>query len=691
MEPREQQFYQALYQDCSEAQINLRAIGQSGATTSQLIPLDGNSMDQMEAYVERYDTEQYIGVYYAVATRNGGGRKEHIVEIPALWVEIDFKHTLEEDARKRLGEFYFTPSAVISSGGGLHVYWFLNEPATKADIPEVESTLRQLVNALEAEPEATDASRILRIPGTYNRKKDYDTPREVRLLYCHPEKRYNFEDIGDFLPKAPDYTPEPTPDTERGSEIDRVMQCKFVQHCDEDRADLPEPEWYCMISNLARCQGGPSKIHELSRGHPGYSQEETNRKILHAIDAANPHTCNYIKRLWPCGTDCGVKAPAALVHKGVVVHEEPLSPADTCIIDFVTTEPPPREYVLDELLPRHVVGGIIGMGGTSKGFLVITLSLGLATGRTVLDRFIPSRAFRVLALLGEDPTDELHRRTYNTAHYLFRNMDEETQGLIRKNLGIKSVLGEVNDLMTSYEGERLRTARYDWLRQSVEAHESEILIIDPKSQFYGLDELSNEDNSAWVNTLGSFVQDYRMNVLFTHHASQSMRDEFHQMAARGGTALPDGARWMAHLRLIRETEAKKYEIENRKDYVEFDVSKNNYARAFPRTLFFKRGPEGVLMPVNLEAKKLREVAEVIVKELATAYAEDHDPLTRRELADRTEGKDLRDLIKSKFKKCTNKDILAAIDHAIEEGLLTTEERKSPKGKARECLWIPDEK
>jgi replicative DNA helicase len=270
-------------------------------------------------------------------------------------------------------------------------------------------------------------------------------------------------------------------------------------------------------------------------------------------------------------------------------------------------------------------------------------------------------------------------------------MDEETQELIRKNLGIKSVLGEVNDLMSAYEGERLRTARYDWLRQSVEAHETEILIIDPKSQFYGLDENSNEDNSAWINTLGSFVQDYRMNVLFTHHASQSMRDDFHQMSARGGTALPDGSRWMANLRLMRETEAKKYEIENRKDYVEFDVSKNNYARAFPRTLFFKRGPEGVLMPVNLEAKKLKEVADVIVEELATAYAEDHDPLTRRELADRTEGKDLRDLIKSKFKKCTNKDILAAIDYAVEEGLLTTKEYKTTKGRARECLQIAEGK
>ena len=101
--------------------------------------------------------------------------------------------------------------------------------------------------------------------------------------------------------------------------------------------------------------------------------------------------------------------------------------------------------------------------------------------------------------------------------------------------------------------------------------------------------------------------------------------------------------------------------------------------------------EALARRLDVQFRYRRALWSVIVEELATAYAEDHDPLTRRELADRTEGKDLRDLIKSKFKKCTNKDILAAIDYAVEEGLLTTKEYKTTKGRARECLQIAEGK
>ena len=121
-------------------------------------------------------------------------------------------------------------------------------------------------------------------------------------------------------------------------EIDRIMQCSFMQHCGRDRAILPEIEWYCMVSNLARAQGGVAKIHELSHGHPDYNQRETETKILHGLNDTGPHTCDFIKRHFDCGQDCGVKAPAALARRKVFEIEPDSPPERFHLTDYGNAE-----------------------------------------------------------------------------------------------------------------------------------------------------------------------------------------------------------------------------------------------------------------------------------------------------------------------------------------------------------------
>ena len=676
MEPRDQQtkFYQALFQECSEkAQVNVRAIhrAKDDNTVSAFIPLGADLGEQLAAFVRKWNTKKdYIGVYHAVATRNGGGKKEHIVEIPALWAEIDYKDTPEVEAKNRLGEFPFPPSAVVNSGGGLHNYWFLKEPATKEDIPKVEKVLKQLVAALGADPSAAEAARILRIPGTINRK--YEEPREVKLAYCYSEKRYNLEDISDFLPDIPD-TPETSFDSTEGNEADRLVNlCTFMQHCDENRKILSEPEWYCMVSNLARCQGGPRKIHDLSRGYPGYSREETNSKILHAIDAASPHTCEYIKRLWPHEKNCGVKAPVVLVRRHAMeetlLRWEPLSLSDTTISAFLSENPPEREYYFEDLIPRRIVGNISARGGASKSFLIITLCMGLSTGKQVLG-FNPTRATKVLALFAEDSQPELHRRIRFTANTLFPDMDNTTRGLLVENFHAKSVDGMVGGLMAMKDGNPVLAPKYEWLCETIEAHEGlELLFLDPKSRFYGLDELNNDHNTMWLISLEHLRNRYGVDVIFTHHVSQSQGDRLIQTAARGGTALIDGVRWAANLRTLSEKDGKRFSLEDYRRYVEFDVTKSNYAPMLPRSLYFKREAEGVLMPVDLRNDRLKQIADELTRLCHELFLSDGTMFAKRELTQRKEGAELRQTMKELIPSCTAKDIAEAVDYALREGM-----------------------
>ena len=99
-------------------------------------------------------------------------------------------------------------------------------------------------------------------------------------------------------------------------QLNKLMQCKFIEWVYENQVDVTEPYWYSMLTNVANVKpGGVELCHILSREHPSYSREETDDKILHALNDSSPHSCKYIKENgFDCGQNCGVKAPIVLVN-----------------------------------------------------------------------------------------------------------------------------------------------------------------------------------------------------------------------------------------------------------------------------------------------------------------------------------------------------------------------------------------
>lgn len=306
------------------------------------------------------------------------GHSETITTIPALWVDIDIageshkKTSLPptlEAAVKLLEEFPLWPSALIHSGYGLHGYWILKEPwefESSEERLEAQHLLKSLEQTIryyaaqkgwDIDPTA-DLARVLRIPGTFNHKQN--KPKEVKLLDLN-DYRYNPSDFEDYIidgqisfanrqqgvkskthgnsaaagsrvagsePGSAGKTNHgaaaavPTSaahnhtnkDYDYGPATLILENCYFIKHCQEKPATLSEPEWYAMISNVARGDGGRDLAHELSKPYPGYSQMETNKKIDHALNNGYPHTCEYIQQElgFECpenGAMCIVTAP----------------------------------------------------------------------------------------------------------------------------------------------------------------------------------------------------------------------------------------------------------------------------------------------------------------------------------------------------------------------------------------------
>jgi hypothetical protein len=146
-------------------------------------------------------------VYVAVATRKDAtsGKLENCRDLAALFVDLDFKVTAEPEARDRLARFPLHPSAIVQSGGGLHTYWFFREPMTlPAEAARARALLRRLAHALGGDLAAAEPARVLRLPGTVNRK--YTPARPVTVEMLDVNRRYNPRDFDEILPPEPTTT-----------------------------------------------------------------------------------------------------------------------------------------------------------------------------------------------------------------------------------------------------------------------------------------------------------------------------------------------------------------------------------------------------------------------------------------------------------------------------------------------------
>jgi len=132
------------------------------------------------------------------------------VKLKALWMDIDAKggedsYASKEEAAAALGNFLKVsglpkPSMVVSSGGGLHVYWVLASAITPDEWYPLAMALREagVRHGLKFDKEVTtDAARVLRVPETFNHKTT--PPRPVRVAGSPTDFDYSVEKIAQAL------------------------------------------------------------------------------------------------------------------------------------------------------------------------------------------------------------------------------------------------------------------------------------------------------------------------------------------------------------------------------------------------------------------------------------------------------------------------------------------------------------
>lgn len=265
---------------------------------------------------------EHVNVYFAIGVQGarpekGRGKEAGVITLPGLWADVDVlgpNHAAlalpptMEDAWRIVRAVPFKPTVVVYTGGGIQPYWLFREPwefgnekerkKAKALSKAFQKYMQGVAVAHGWSMDGTaDLCRLLRLPGTYNRKQA--EPVTVRYEVIEDGRRYNPSDFEEFLeieadPQLKAHVQGAAP-AEPTAEIARILNgCGWMRHCKEDAATLPEPEWYRMLSIVGRCKDGARVAHDLSKPYPKYSEAETNEKLKQAMGASGPATCAFI-------------------------------------------------------------------------------------------------------------------------------------------------------------------------------------------------------------------------------------------------------------------------------------------------------------------------------------------------------------------------------------------------------------
>ncbi len=169
-------------------------------------------------YRRELNTEGYEAYFtvngFANFATDGDCKLEHMTNLNAFFVDIDGRKDVKEieDIRNRL-----EPTFILETMRGYHLYWMLDEvvyrdemelPAWNDALLQWEKQEQSIVTALKGDPVVKDATRILRIPGTYYWKKSGDAwkegtknaPFKIRILHSDESKAYSMADMKEAFP-----------------------------------------------------------------------------------------------------------------------------------------------------------------------------------------------------------------------------------------------------------------------------------------------------------------------------------------------------------------------------------------------------------------------------------------------------------------------------------------------------------
>lgn len=282
--------------------------------------------DSVKALLKSVDKEEQYNLYFTVAscTKERVLDTQKVLPFDVDWVTLT-NGSLEERTEKATktrdilaGLLKVQPEGIglIWSGHGVQLFVFLEEAFASTQTftqyrssyvklcKKFEALLRQHgIEHREVDTTAFSSARLMRLPFTINRKENNPDTEAFLVGPCEPVYiAMPLEE--ETLPKEHTITDAALkqfskPDTEAV-----LQECEFIKWSKVNQNTVTEPQWYALLSILARLSSGRELCHTYSKEYKNYDEHSTDTKIDQALEAAGPRTCEGVENLWPGCKQC---------------------------------------------------------------------------------------------------------------------------------------------------------------------------------------------------------------------------------------------------------------------------------------------------------------------------------------------------------------------------------------------------
>ena len=321
------------------------------------------------AYAASEFDENGADAFFALGTYSDPNNRkaENVKQLKSFFLDIDCGPEKDYPTKKEgliavrdFVETYKLPKPfLIDSGGGIHVYWILEETVSVAEWSPVAKQFKELCLSSDLRIDAAvseDAARVLRVPLTRNYKKDVARP--VSFI---SKSLPAFVTLEQFKACLPETTAIKLIASEGGQVENQLMQrllgytqasfktiiqktkekrgCMQIAYAATKQEEVDEPLWRAALSIAQHCEDRDEYIHKLSFKHAEYDYDETEEKarrirgpyLCEKFDEFNPGVCP------KCPNFNKIKSPIVLGKK--LVEAEDSEP-------YINEEPEEQEPTL---------------------------------------------------------------------------------------------------------------------------------------------------------------------------------------------------------------------------------------------------------------------------------------------------------------------------------------------------------
>ncbi len=479
-----QKFIKLLFPSLQNGFIEIRAIHPK---TKEVKSLFYPSFDElMYSQVDIDSLSKEFNVYFGVCQRQSKkGDKKAVKQTQSLWVDLDGKDFAggKEEVLRRLKSFPISPTIIVDSGNGYHVYWLLKEPfeiTCEQDIHKIEAFLKAIAKTLGGDLNSAELARVLRLPGTINHKNP-DSLLTVSILELNENKLCNLTDFESFLTieafvNSPKINP-PGWISEALSKINGNRNATFSRIIGRLHTDgLSPDDIFTLLKPHAK---GVEFLHPENEP---YALEELQSQIK-GICSRYPNNKPFPSSTYNSGKMETENRPFEVLH----------------IVKLLEGKNQEIEWRVGSLLAKESAGILAGLPGHGKSWMLLDLAIECAKGGKWLGQFETPQC-PVLYIDEESSPGMLRRRLRKLLKA--KNLQEST-------LDLNFCIGQGLCLSRSSSVEQLQTL--------IKKFSPGLIVIDSLIRVHRAEENSASDMSQVFAVIKGLIREFSCSFLIADH------------------------------------------------------------------------------------------------------------------------------------------------------------------------------